>query len=68
MKQAVDNCQDGRIVLIEENLTDNSKVYCIRVFAADGISYADINCINEEAAGDLFAKLSDQTFFIMDGG
>lgn len=67
----VDQAQDGNIVLIEETLSDNSKAYEIRIYAdpdtypEDCLAYQTIQCINQDAANDLFTMLANQSDYFI---
>jgi hypothetical protein len=60
----IQHSQDGQLFLIENTLTDGSKVYDIQFKLMDGREPTVINCVNEEAAVDLFTILSDQSLYL----
>ena len=42
--QVIESAPDPRIALIEENLTDGSKAYGLRISTGNGFLFIDSNC------------------------
>jgi hypothetical protein len=64
--KTIDECQEGKVLLIEETLSDGSLVYEIRIYSDSdfGSSYTTINCINQESADELFTTIGYESAYI----
>ena len=61
----IQHSQDGHLFLIENTLTDGSKVYGVQLKLQDEKEPTIINCANETDAVALFDALFDALFTIL---
>lgn len=66
---AVDTAHNGRVLKIEEILSDGSKVYSIRLTQDSSeerhFDTVEIDCINEDAADKLLTLLGEESDYII---
>jgi hypothetical protein len=59
----IKTAHDGQLLLVEETLTDGSKVYNIEIHGVTGRQLATIECAHEVSAHSLFNVMSTEILY-----